>query len=152
MTDVRMHRKAVHEQLLSIRDAHGELTPQVVVDEARDETHPLHPHFEWDDVVAGEAYRRVQAAELIRSVKIVYKEAPDGEERTVRAWSTLGKESKASEQEHAGYSPTDELLKDDFSRKLLLRQCERDARSLQRKYGHLEEFAGIVAGVMRDAS
>lgn len=35
----------------------GRLTPGAVVSAARSQNHPLHPHFEWDDRVAAEAYR-----------------------------------------------------------------------------------------------
>lgn len=136
MTDPRVEMRLVHQTLLEIRSQHGDLTPQVVVDEARDDAHPLHSRFEWDDSVAGEAYRRVQAAELIRSVKVVYAETPEGEERKVRAWS--------STRQGNGYKPTEEILQDDFSRTLLLRQAEREITALKRKYGHLKEFADIL--------
>lgn len=148
MSDPRVLMKHVHEQLLAIRKTHGELTPQIVVDEARDEAHPLHPRFEWDDAVAGEAYRKVQAAELIRSVKVIYTETPEGDERSVRAWSSLQREQNPDRR---GYVPTEELLQDEFTRKLLLRQCARDLQDLKRKYGHLEEFADMLADLTQTA-
>ncbi len=145
-----MMMKQVHDQLIEIRSTRGELTPQAVVDEARNESHPLHNRFEWDDTLAGEAYRRTQAAELIRSVKVIYRETPEGEERSVRAWSSL---NTASDDGAAkGYAPTEELVQDDFSRKLLLRQLERDVKALQRKYGHMEEFAQIISGAAGDGA
>lgn len=144
-----MMRK-VHEELLAIRAANGgDLTPQAVVDEARPESHPLHNRFEWDDTLAGEAYRRVQAAQLIRSVKVVYAETPEGEERKVRAWSSL---NAAVEPETRGYAPTEELVQDEFARKSLLRQLEREIKTLQRKYGHLKEFGEIIASATEQAS
>ncbi|WP_432793642.1 hypothetical protein [Rhodococcus ruber] len=146
MSDPRLMMKKVHDQLLAIRDARGELTPQIVVDEARVETHPLHSRFEWDDAVAGEAYRRVQAAELIRSVKVVYLETPEGDRRSVRAWSSLHEHETPDQR---GYIPTQEVLQDEFTRKLLLRQCEREIRDLRRKYGHLEEFAELIAAAVK---
>jgi len=36
-----------------------------------DEDHPLRPYFEWDDAKAARSYRLVQAATMIRSVRIV---------------------------------------------------------------------------------
>ncbi|WP_280438994.1 hypothetical protein [Nocardia cyriacigeorgica] len=143
MTDPRLSQQQIHEQLLAIRAERGRLIPQDVVDAARDASHPLHSRFEWDDAVAGEAYRRVQAAELIRSVKVTYAETPQGEAKRVRAWSTL-----ADAPDRAGYLPTEEALQDPFTAKLLLRQAERELKALQRKYGHLEEFAGLVAATL----
>lgn len=141
MSELRTTKRKVHEQLLAIRAEHGELTPQVVVDAARDESHPLHNRFEWNDTIAAEAHRRSQAAELIRSVKVIYTETPDGEERKVRAWS-------ATEAPTNCYQPTEEVMADGFGRKLLLRQAERDMLQIKRKYGHLQEFATIVTTVM----
>lgn len=46
------------------------ITPEAVVDAARDQTSPLHDQFEWDDSVAGEAYRLQQARALIKRVTV----------------------------------------------------------------------------------
>ncbi|MGW5518473.1 hypothetical protein [Nocardia africana] len=144
MSDLRLTQQQLHDQLLAIRAERGQLRPEDVVDAARDESHPLHHRFEWDDSVAGEAYRRIQASDLIRSVKVTYKETPEGEQRQVRGWSALPAPDNAT-----GYRPTEEVLQDPFASKLLLRQCERDLKALQRKYGHLKEFAELVESTLR---
>lgn len=144
---IRQNQLALHQQLLDIRAARGQLTPEDVVDVARDETHPLHSRFEWDDQVAGEAYRRIQAAELIRSVRVTYSESPEGEERSVRGWSAL---SEAPDRR--GYVPTEEALEDPFTAKLLLRQAERELKAFRKKYGHLKAFADLVARTLTDGA
>lgn len=60
------------ENVIAALARRGRLTAKNVVDEARDEDSPLHPHFEWDDSIAGEAHRMAQARELIRSVRVSY--------------------------------------------------------------------------------
>lgn len=120
---------------------HGELTPQIVVDEARPETAPLHNRFEWNDVLAGEAYRRVQAAELIRSVRITFSDNKTGERRSVRGFHSL---RQAGDSDRGGYAPTEEILQDDLATKLLLRELKREIADLRKKYGHLEEFVTIL--------
>ncbi|WP_280474795.1 hypothetical protein [Nocardia asiatica] len=147
MSDLRLTQAQLHQQLLDIRTERGRLTAQDVVDVARDEAHPLHSRFEWNDAVAGEAYRRVQAAELIRSVRIVYAQSPDGEERRVRAWSAF-----PDEPTRQGYMPTEEVVQDPFAAKLLLRQAERELTAFKRKYGHLKEFAALVAETLTDGA
>lgn len=119
-------------------DRRGELTPSLVVDEARPADAPLHDRFEWDDVVAGEEYRRVQAAELIRSVKIEF--ATGAEPKSVRAWVARRDVGDKS----GGYQPIEEVAQDDLAMKLLLKQCERDITELRRKYGHLAEFTDLM--------
>ncbi|WP_432678085.1 hypothetical protein ACRAJ3_25330 [Rhodococcus pyridinivorans] len=131
----------LRDVLTGIYRQRGELTPQLVVDEAREETHPLHSRFEWDDAVAGEAYRRVQAAEIIRSVKIVFDETPQGEKKYIRAFSSLSQSAEATDR---GYVPTEEIVQNDLSCRLLLQQLRRDVAALQTKYGHLEEFCAIM--------
>lgn len=142
-SNLRLTQQQLHQQLLDIRSERGQLTPQDVVDVARDESHPLHARFEWDNELAGEAFRRVQASELIRSVKVVYTQSPEGEERKVRRWSAL-----PSEKDQCGYIPTEEAMQDPFTAKLLLREAEREFKTFQRKYGHLKEFADMVADAL----
>jgi hypothetical protein len=48
----------------------GKITPRMVVDAARDEDSPLHSYFEWDDAIAAEKYREMQARTLLRSVDL----------------------------------------------------------------------------------
>lgn len=64
-----MSMAEVSERLREL-EKEGRLDPQDVVDDARDESSPLHPFFEWDDNQAAAAYRLGQARQLIRRVKI----------------------------------------------------------------------------------
>lgn len=131
----------LRDALQSIYDSHGKLTPSVVVDEARAEDHPLHNRFEWDDKVAGEAYRRTQAHELIRSVRVVYREATETEDaRSVRAFHAVKRDD-----EHV-YEPVDKVTGDDVMTQILLRDMKREWEQLKRRYGQFEEFLELVRG------
>lgn len=128
-------------QLTGIYRKNGQLTPRIVVDEASQETSPLHSRFEWDDRIAGDKYRLTQAAQLIRVARIEYT-APGSEDRKfVRAFSSL---HEIGDSERAGYAPTEELIENPVTRKILLRNMERDIADLKRKYGHLNEFISIM--------
>ena len=59
------------DELARIHAECDRLTPQVVVDESRPEDAPLHPAFEWDDSLAGERYRHIQAKDLIKTVEVI---------------------------------------------------------------------------------
>lgn len=136
MSDLRQHLTALYAE-------RGQLTPQIVVDDARPGDSPLHHRFEWDNDIAGEAYRRVQAQQLIRSVKISFPEsAPVPERRSIRAFSSI--RNSGSDEQSEGYAPTEDVLATDFGRKVLLRDLEREISSLKRKYGHLKEFAALM--------
>lgn len=128
--------------LQEIYHRHNRLTPDLVLQEARDPAHPLHSRFEWDDEVAGERYRRNQARELIRAVRITYKDGDEfGPATSVRAYHSV------PDGDGFAYRPAEEIAEDPRMREHLLRSMERDWKALRRRYGHFEDFAKLV---MRD--
>lgn len=134
MSDLRSVLTAQYEK-------HGELTPQIVVEEARPKTAPLHGHFEWNNDVAGEKYRLVQAAELIRSVRISFSDNNTGERKSVRAFHSL---REAGDADRTGYAPTDEILADELATRILQQSFKREIADLQRKYGHLDDYKAWI--------
>jgi hypothetical protein len=129
----------LRDQLLAIRTRHGRLDPVLVVDAARDEAHPLHSRFEWDDSVAGEAWRRSQAQELIRSVRITYREPTEKEAgHSIRAFHAVRREDGYT------YEPAEEIRQDPFARRLVLADMEREWKALYRRYQEFAEFADMV--------
>lgn len=130
---------SLRDTLQRVYDQHGQLTPKLVVDVARDPDHELHQFFEWDDAAAGEAWRREQAHRLIQKVKVVYREADDqNSEKSVRYWHSV-----RSEKGHV-YEPVERVVQDDFTRKLVLTQMQREWQTLHRKYKEFEEFLAMV--------
>jgi hypothetical protein len=130
---------ALRGELLAVREQTGTLTPQAVVDVARDPAHPLHSRFEWDDSVAGEGYRRQQAQELIRKARVVYQEAEDdGPPRLGRAFVAI-----PTADGHV-YDPVEEVVEDPIRRQLALNDMERAWKDLFRRYKDFAEFAGMV--------
>lgn len=129
----------LHDELLAIRERHGALTPQVVVDTARDPHHPLHSRFEWDDGVAAELHRREQARALIRKVRITYREATETEAaRTVRAFHAVPNENGMA------YEPIEEVVNDPIKTQILMNSMAREWKAMRRRYGHFQEFWQMV--------
>lgn len=130
--------RSLRDCLLDIYDRHQELTPDLVVDEARDPDHPLHHRFEWDDAVAAEGFRREQARSLIQSVKVSFV-PPSGEPSEIRTFHAVRK------NEGRVYRPIDEIVQDPIATRVLLQEMERDWKRLKARYGHLVEFQKMVA-------
>lgn len=131
---------SLRAELQAIYNEHGRLTPAILVNEARSEDHPLHSRLEWDNEIAGEKYRLVQAGELIRSVKVKYAETKDGD-KSVREWvSVTGRESDPE----ASYMPTGEAVSDELTRQIILRDMEREWKAFKRRYEHMREFAELI--------
>ena len=62
------------ERLKALQDierAAGRLTPEAVVEAARDPASPLHGWFTWDDEAAAHMQRIYQARRLIASVQLI---------------------------------------------------------------------------------
>ena len=91
----------------------GILQVDAVLDEAKDETSPLHSHFEWDDSVAAEAHRRYQARVLIQRCKITIVES---EPTTIRAFVSLQSDREAG----GGYRMTTKVMDDAALREELM--------------------------------
>lgn len=135
---------AAAEYLQRIYAARGDLTPPAVVEEATPADHPLHSYFEWDDTIGGHQNRLRQAAELIRSVRVVYQPTPAAKAVSVRAYVSVpaAGEDPATPQRH--YVATRDAMSDDFMSKQVLRDFEGRIRSLRKQYGHLAEFREVV--------
>lgn len=133
----------IERELKAIWDERGTLTPGMVVEAARPDDHPLHGQFEWNDAVAGAAYRCAQAAQLIRSVKIVLTTENGGiEDHKVRAWLPA-RYAGAEDAEPGSYLPTLSIEAPE-SRAFMLRQMRREAAAFQRRYAHLQEYWQVL--------
>ncbi len=136
--------------LAEISDRNGSLTPKIVVAEARNEKHPLHSRFEWDDSIAGERFRITQASQLIRSVmvKVVTRSAPGPVE--VRAfWPKryVEPDDDAREVEdrpdgRSAYVQTATMTPVQLERIGI--QIQRDVASLRRKYARWDDLLQTV--------
>lgn len=127
----------LRDQLQTIYEKHGNLSPSIVVAEARRKTHPLHDRLEWDDKIAGKKYREVQAYDLIRSVKLTYRDR-EGTSQTVRYWHPVRADSPFV------FDPLPEIIEDAVAMQILLRDAERDWKAMHDRYGHLTEFWEMV--------
>jgi hypothetical protein len=122
-----------------LMEAHGALTPTLLVEAARPVDAPLHDRFEWDDEIAGERYRLDQARDLIRRVKVVFRDATETEQaHSFRAYSSITTDTGRA------YVPTQAALEDPFQRRLLIQQLRREMAALRSKFEHLEEWALIL--------
>ena len=129
----------LRDYLQQIYDERGQLTPALVVDAARNPEHPLHTRFEWDDSIAAEQYRRVQAGELIRKVKVRYIETPNSEPQRVRAFVPVRQDDFGP----ANFVPVEQMA-DDMTARLVLRDFERALARLKAEYGHLTQYAELL--------
>lgn len=113
----------------------GEVTPVTIVDAARNPKSPLHPHFEWDTTAAAEAYRREQARDLIRIVRI----RDETRAEPPRAFLSVTTKKGVS------YRRLNDVLESVSLSSAVLDQAERDLLAFERRYQDLLEVCNIVA-------
>lgn len=121
--------------LAELEGATGHVTPQSVVDAARDADHPWHSRFVWDNAVAGDLYRLVQARVLIRSVR--YERVT--QDRILQCVSYV--RDPNLEGDEAGYISVASLATDeDRARSVVVAEFKRVASALRRA----REVAGVL--------
>jgi hypothetical protein len=133
--------------LRALAAADGQLTPEGVLDAARPKSSPLHGHFEWDNRKAGEAFRLVQAAALIRRVRVTVRENPEGEGVTVRAFVLVRNEGEGEEDSPAFYMPLGQALASADWREQVLADAKRELATFRRKYAALSAAAKVLEAI-----
>jgi hypothetical protein len=132
------------EELERIKQQYGGIVPKIIVNESRPENTILHNCFDWNDETAAEAYREVQAREIVRSI-VVVKTAGEEEQKTitVRAFVPVS----AEEEQPKKYITIDEAMADDEFRRQIIQQALKELISYKAKYGYLKELSEIFEAI-----
>jgi len=87
----------------------------------------------------------VQAGELIRSVKIAYREADETTDQdSVRAWHAV----RGTRE----FVPADKVAADPTLSAIVLAEMQREWKTLHRRYGHMAEFVDLVRNSVEAAA
>ena len=116
----------------------SEITPENVLDLARDENTELHKCFEFDDTIAGEKYRLIQARDIIRHFVIKYKN-DGGEEQKIRTFQIT------TATNH--YEPTRVIMKNPNEYAALLSRAKEELRNIKRRYKTLAELEEVFEAI-----
>lgn len=133
------------DELARIEAKHGGLKPSIVVQESRPETAVLHPVFEWDDQVAAEKYRNVQAGQIIRSVRVVH-ESPSGVKERTPAYVSVVRVVD-EDMAHREYVSTSRAMENDEWRRGVMSEALDQLRGFARRYKQLGDLAGLTEEV-----
>lgn len=128
-----------HLELLR-QQSKGELTPEDVLNDARNPNSPLHSYFEWDDSAAAEQHRLNQARGLIRAVVAVYVHEEKPATRT-KAFVHI------NEPGAPHYRSADHAMSQTKTRQMVLQRAWRELQQWRQRYKDLSEFADLIAVV-----
>lgn len=140
------HRYAIDASVVghvveSIEARDGFCHPGALVNEARPESHPMHPMFEWDDATAAEEHRKGQARRIISSLTLVgapVKDAP--------AFISVRISS-----EEGSYISTEKAKEHPDYLEFALMEARRQLSYLRRRYGMLKELKEVWEAIDKAA-
>lgn len=124
-----------HLELLR-KQCKGELTPQDVLKDAKNNNSPLHSFFEWDEGKAAEQYRLQQARGLIRAVVAVYV---DGKNKAVRSKAYV----HIAEKTAPHYRETGHAMSQTKTRNMVLQRAWQELSAWRKRYQDLKAFSEL---------
>lgn len=118
----------------------GDITPEMVVNDAEDETSPLHRCFDWDDKKAGDKWRLHQARQLIGSiiVEIVVKDTEH-----VRAFVNIN--YPESKERH--YVNIIDAANDEYKMKLIIDDARKQMKSWAQRFKIYQQLREVALKV-----
>lgn len=117
---------------LKVLADNNNLSPESVLDLAKDENSPLHNLFEWNDAIAAEKYRLNQARQIIQQIVIV-NDHPNAEVREVRAFVTESKND-------GHYQLITTVIENPITYEVLLKRAKFELHVFKEKYKTIVEF------------
>ena len=112
-----------------------EITPKDITRFARAEGSELHKCFEWNDTVAGEKYREIQAQQILRYL-VISKQVEDKEPVTYRLFVNTG-------DRDGKYKPMEYVVRQPFEYEKLLEAAKKELQAFKLKYSILVELSEL---------
>ena len=141
--DYEIPAQQVGEHMEELDKIHGEITPQIMVDDARPAEALMHPLYDWDDFRAAEKYRCYQAKKIRSNLIVVKVEKPNieiGKQTPVCAFISV-----KPRNESASYRPTMVAMSDEKTREIVLENAKAELRSFDMKYRGLLDVAKLMS-------
>ncbi|MBT6198940.1 MAG: hypothetical protein HOI21_00195 [Bacteroidetes Order II. Incertae sedis bacterium] len=114
------------------------VTPEELVEVARDPEHPLHHRFTWDTEAAAYQYNIIEARKILREVLLIQA----GGSETMRAFVPI--EVVPDRRE---YVPTNVALKNPAGRAQLFNRYRSTLRGYRAALSAFEEFTPVLAAI-----
>lgn len=137
---LKVDAQSAGDELARIENKFGELTPEKVVDESRDENAVLHPCFEWNDAIAAELYRREQARHIISNITVTIESPAITEGGKITVTRAFVDVSESVKGKFVNIKTA--LNNDDYKRRILL-NAKTELLCFEAKYSAYRELCGV---------
>jgi len=134
---------AVGNALEFLRERDGVANARAFVDYSRPEDVETHPLFEWNDAVAAENYRVIQARDTIRELRVV----PTGPEAPVYQGPVYVHVTQVQDPPQ-GYAPAWVVVQRRDWTEQARTECLNQLRGLQRRYQFLQDLEPIWDAIL----
>lgn len=136
----KLDAQVAGEEIERIRTLNnGRIESAMLVDAARNERSPLHPAFEWDDIIAADAFRVEQARYLIRSIEVVISN--EAEAKPIRAFVSVVRDDDRS------FTSISHAMADPELRRQVLVNALKELEAWRIRYAELVELAQVFAAI-----
>lgn len=133
--DYKADPQKAYEEIVN----HGEITPENVLEVARNPKSEIHNDFEWDDSVAGERYRLIQARKMIQCFVIERKKDKGEEPQRIRAVQISSTPNV--------YKPVQFFVKHVDEYEKLLKRAIQELKDIQKRYSTLTELESVFEAI-----
>lgn len=116
--------------------SYGEVTPENVLEVAKNKNSVIHNCFEWNDEIAGRKYRLLQAGEMIRSFVF---EREDKEQPEVRVLQ-ISTERKV-------YKPVKFFVENKAEHESLLARAVKELKAIRQRYESIAELEEVFRAI-----
>jgi tRNA A37 N6-isopentenylltransferase MiaA len=133
--------KAYKEILRLKAQNKNSVSPELLVESARDESSTLHPLFNWDDAEAASKYRVQQASTILRAIEVVYIEGP---KKPSRAFEIVQNKRRGDTKTVTLYATAEEACADPDVHARLVAEAVRGLIAWRNRYQTLNEMRQLV--------
>jgi len=127
---------------------HGDLSPKIIVQEARKPSSPLHDYFNWNKDDVHERYLLGQAAVLIRKVQIrIIRQDPETKTLEVKPVRALQSVPDKRKKGGASYMLAEDIAKDPQAHASLVKGALAELHAIRRRYAEIAELAEVWSAV-----
>lgn len=120
-----------------IKNGTGRYKAAAIVEYARPATSPIHEMFEWNDEIAGEKYRKIQARSYVND--LVVEIVSNGKSVSMPVAFSFGPGD--------GYTDSRHVMETAELRQRLVAQALKEANSWRTRWKHLNELSNVFAAI-----
>jgi len=133
------------ECLNKLETKHGNLTPDLVIKEAKAKKSPIHDYFDWNDTSAARKHRKWQARQLISTIKVEYIH----DDRTI---TTKQFHNVTIERGESAYVSLQVAMTNIDYREQIINTALKEVKAWRARYKEYKELGDIFSAIDRTAA